>query len=68
MKLEDFTPEIVRAIRFGLECHRARLLTAQARLLYSNGNVYTGTVKILGKSLRENERAIELFKPKEIEE
>lgn len=65
MKPEDFTPEIVRAIRFGLACHRARLLTTQARLLCSNGNVNTGAVKIIGKSLRENEQALELFETKE---
>lgn len=66
MKLEDFTPDIKRAILFGLASHRIRLLAAHEKLL-SRGHVNTGALKMIGKSLRTNEQAHKLFESKEQE-
>lgn len=67
MKTEDFTPDIKRAILIGLACHKIRLDKAHEDLL-SRGHVNTGALKIIGKSLRTNEQARQLFITKEIEE
>jgi hypothetical protein len=66
MKPEDFTPDIKRAILIGLACHAIRLRNAQRDLLL-RGHVNTGALKIIGKSLRTNEKARQLFESKEQE-